>query len=135
MSADVTFFEDTIYSGAVFDHPDYVTVSTEDNEFLTYTVTVPSSWVESIPRPPATQVYNRWPKKVVRKVSSRPPVSSTLPQSPSTDLPVALRKGKRRCVHPISSFVSYNDLSPSSRVFVSQLESVVVPESLREAVS
>lgn len=110
ISPDVTFFEDTMFTRV-----DWVPMSTED-DFLSYTVIVPSSLVELGTRPPVTQVYNKRTRNVMQVAPSLPPVSSTLPQSSSTnlDLPIALRKGKLRCCHPISSFVSYNGLSHSS---------------------
>ncbi|MCR2848144.1 hypothetical protein KN825_16575, partial [Weizmannia coagulans] len=51
------------------------------------------------------------------------------------DLPIALRKGKRQCTHPISSFVSYDRLSHSSRSFIASLNSTSTPNSLPEALS
>ncbi|KAL3537870.1 hypothetical protein ACH5RR_001236 [Cinchona calisaya] len=54
---------------------------------------------------------------------------------PSLDLPIALRKGKRQCSHLISSFASYEHLSPSLRCFIASLDSVSVPNNLPEALA
>ena len=51
------------------------------------------------------------------------------------DLPIALRKGKRQCAHPISSFVSYNHLSSSSCSFIASLNSISLPNIVCEALS
>ena len=51
------------------------------------------------------------------------------------DLPIALRKGKRQCTCPISSFVSYDHLSPSSFSFVASLDHVSIPKTVHEALS
>lgn len=63
--------------------------------------------------------------------------TSSLPESSSNDLdlPIALRKGTRRCRHPISYFVSYTHLPVSSRTFVSRLDSVSVPNTLSQAIA
>ena len=70
-----------------------------------------------------------------------PPSASTsadppLPQSTSDlDLPIALCKSKRTCIdHPISSFVSFDHLSPF-KAFSLSVSSIVVPKSYREALS
>ncbi|WP_284343944.1 hypothetical protein, partial [Dyella mobilis] len=43
------------------------------------------------------------------------------------------RKGKRQCTYPISSYISYNLLTSSSRAFVSSLDSITIPKTVREA--
>ena len=58
-------------------------------------------------------------------------ISSTSPD----DLPIALRKGKRSCTYPISSYVSYNQLSPASRSFIASLDSITIPTTLHQALS
>ena len=110
VSIDVTFFETTPYS---LSSP--VTSQGEDDELLVYTISLlaPTPAPVSV-KPPITQVYSQ---------SQNPPVSSTTPTSSSSDpvqsddFPIALCKGKRQCVHPISSFVSYNHLSSSSFLY------------------
>ena len=51
------------------------------------------------------------------------------------DLPITLRKGKRQCVHLISSFVSYNHLLSSSCSFIASLDSISLLNTVREALS
>ena len=49
--------------------------------------------------------------------------------------PIALRKGVRSCTnHPIYNFVSYKNLSPSYKAFISSLDQVQVPNSVHEAI-
>ena len=67
--------------------------------------------------------------------SSPPPVASTLDPIFSDDLPIALRKGKHQCIHPISSFCSYNHLSSRSCSFIASLDSISLPNTVREALS
>ena len=57
-------------------------------------------------------------------------MSSDLVQS--DDLPIALRKGKRQCAHPIPSFVCYNHLSSSFCSFIASLNSVSLPNTIHE---
>ncbi|KAL8146638.1 hypothetical protein AgCh_004390 [Apium graveolens] len=53
---------------------------------------------------------------------------------PTLNLPIAIRKGVRSCTnHPISNFVSYNTLSPSSLAHVTSLSSVSVPRTWQDA--
>lgn len=50
------------------------------------------------------------------------------------DLPIACCKGVKTCTkHPISSFVSYEHLSPSFVAFTSQMDSIEIPKSVHEA--
>ena len=42
---------------------------------------------------------------------------------------------KRQCAHPISSFVSYNHFSSSSCSFIASLDSISLPNTVREALS
>ena len=143
MSTDVTFFETTPFS---FSSP--INSQEEGDDLLVYTISSPgddllvytiSSLVPPAPtpapasvKPPITQVYSR---------RQNPPVSSpTLTASSSDlvqndDLPIALRKGKDQCVHPISSFVSYNPLSSSSYSFIASLDSISLPNTVCEAIS
>ncbi|XP_057990555.1 uncharacterized protein LOC131172940 [Hevea brasiliensis] len=71
--------------------------------------------------------------------SDPPPATSLADPVPHTDhdsdldLPIALRKDKRSCTYPISSFVSYNQLSFYSRCFVTSLDSVPIPNTVSEA--
>ena len=52
----------------------------------------------------------------------------------NSNIPIALRNGVRTCTnHPICRFISYDGLSPSYQDFVSVLDSVQVPNSIKEA--
>ena len=104
-----------------------------DDDLLVYTISSPSPSSAPIPiKPPITQVYSR---------RQNPPVSSPTPAALSSDpiqndnSLIALRKGKRQCAHPISSFVSYNHLSSSSCFFIASLDSISFPNTVREALS
>ena len=55
--------------------------------------------------------------------------------SSDLDLLITLRKGKRQCTYPISSFVTYDHLSPSSFSFVASLDHVSIPKTIQEALS
>ena len=48
--------------------------------------------------------------------------------------PIALRKGVRSYTsHPIYNFVSYEGLSPSFHVFVTNLDKIQIPNTIQEA--
>ena len=66
-------------------------------------------------------------------VSSPPPVASALGSVLSDDLPIALRKGKCQCAHPISSFCSYDHLSSHYCSFIASLDSISLPNKVSEA--
>ncbi|GKC77492.1 retrovirus-related pol polyprotein from transposon TNT 1-94 [Tanacetum coccineum] len=51
------------------------------------------------------------------------------------DLPIALRKGKHTCRYPVSAFFSYDGLSTSSHAFVVNLDSILVPKTVSEALA
>ncbi|KAJ9535088.1 hypothetical protein OSB04_un001836 [Centaurea solstitialis] len=57
------------------------------------------------------------------------------PVTDDSNVPIALRKGKRSCTYPIASVVSYNNLSRSSRSLVSTLDSVPIPTTVGEALT
>ena len=65
------------------------------------------------------------------------PTSAALSSNPiqNDDLPIALCKGKHRCAHPISSFVSYNHLSSSCCSFIASLDSISLPNTVCEVLS
>ncbi|GKA33762.1 retrovirus-related pol polyprotein from transposon TNT 1-94 [Tanacetum coccineum] len=69
--------------------------------------------------------------------SDAPSGSNSPPPSPAPEinLPNALRKGKRTCRYPVSTFVSYDRLSTSSRAFVANLDSILVPKTVGEALA
>ena len=66
---------------------------------------------------------------------SPPLTASTSDHVLSDDLPIALRKGKRQCTHPISSFFSYNHLSSHSCSFIASLDSISLPNEVSEALA
>ena len=68
-------------------------------------------------------------------VSSPPPVASTSDPVPDDDLPITLRKDRRQCVHPISSFCTYNQLSSQSCSFIASLDSISLPNTFQEVLS
>ena len=128
MSIDVTFFETTLFSIS-----STVTSQGEDDNLLVYTISSPTPTPAPVlVKPPITHVYSR---------CQNPPVSSPTPTALSSnliqndDLPIVLRKGKRHCAHPISSFVSYNHLFFSSCSFITSLDSISLPNTIREALS
>ena len=88
-----------------------------DNDLLVYYVSLQVPTLAPIPvKPPITLVYSR------HLVSG-------------DDLPIVLRKSKRQCVHPISSFYSYNHLSSHSCSFIASLDSISPLNTAREALS
>ncbi|KAJ9180876.1 hypothetical protein P3X46_009068, partial [Hevea brasiliensis] len=116
-----------------------------EDDLLIYTVQPMSSPLpQPVPsvsrptRPPVVHVYSR---RLEIPDSDPPPATSLGDPVPHTDhdsdldLPIALRKGKRSCTYPISSFVSYNQLSSCSRCFVTSLDSVPIPNTVGEALS
>ena len=126
MSTDVTFYETTSFS---LSSP--VTSQGEGDDLLVYTIVSPAPSPALVPvKPPITQVCSR---------HQNPPASSSILVASSSDpdqnndIPIALRKGKRQCAHPISSFVSYNHLSSSSCSFIAFLNSLSLPNTVCEA--
>ena len=79
----------------------------ENDDLLVYTMASPTPLAPTLPpapvKPPITQVYSRLQNP---PVSSPTPAASSLDLVQNDDLPIVLRKGKRQCAHPISSFVS-----------------------------
>ena len=100
---------------------------------LVYTISSPSPTTAPVPiKPPITQVYSR---RQNPSVSS--PTLAALSSDPiqNDNHLIALRKGKRQCAHPISSFVSYNPFSSSFCFFIAPLDSISFPNTVREALS
>ncbi|RVX07414.1 Retrovirus-related Pol polyprotein from transposon RE1 [Vitis vinifera] len=57
-----------------------------------------------------------------------------IPSIDDSTLPIALRKGVRRCTdHPIGNYVMYEGLSPSYRAFATSLDDTQVPNTIQEA--
>ncbi|XP_022857923.1 uncharacterized protein LOC111378870 [Olea europaea var. sylvestris] len=87
-----------------------------------------------LPPLPIRHVYSR--RRNTLDACSVPAASWALdPMSSDLNLPIALRKGKRQYTYPISFFVSYDHLSPSSCSFVASLDSVTLPKTVHEALS
>ena len=126
MFIDVAFFKTTPFSLS-----STVTSPREDDDLLVYYVSLPVPAPAPIHvQPPITQVYSRSQNPPV----SRPtPTASILDLVSSDDLLIALRKGKRQCAHPISLLVSYNHLSSSYCSFIVSLDSIFLPNTIREA--
>ncbi|RVW64346.1 Retrovirus-related Pol polyprotein from transposon RE1 [Vitis vinifera] len=58
----------------------------------------------------------------------------SIPSIDDSTLPIALRKGVRRCTdHPIGNYVTYEGLSPSYRAFTTSLDDTQVPNTIQEA--
>lgn len=50
------------------------------------------------------------------------------------DFLISLRKGTRKCTqHPISNFVSFENLSPSHKAFLTHLNLIQIPKTVHEA--
>ena len=129
VSTDVIFFETTSFSLS-----STIMSPGEDDDLLVYYVSLPVPTLALIPvKPPTTQVYSQHQNP---PVSSPILAASTLGLDSSDDLSIALRKGKHQCVHPISSFCSYNHLSSShSCSLIASLISISLPNTVREALS
>ena len=124
MSTDVALFKTTQFS-----LPFTIMSPGEDDDLLVYYVSLPAP----IPvKPLITQVYSQ---RQNPPVSSPTPTTSTLDPIFSDDHHIALRKGKCHCVHSISSFFSYNHLSSHSCSFIASLDSISLPNTIREALS
>ena len=134
MSTNVAFFETTPFSLSSI-----VTSQGEEEDLFVYTLASPIISSEPAPvpapaqvKPLITQVYT-WRQHP--QVSSPLLAASTSDLVLSDDLPIALRKGKRHYVHPISSFCSYNRLSSHSCSFIASLDSISLPKTVCEALS
>jgi len=51
------------------------------------------------------------------------------------DLPIALRKGKRKCTYPIASYVTHDKIPQDVHVFISTVDSITLPKTIGEAIS
>ena len=138
VSADVKFFENVPFSS-----PPTHTSQGEADDLLVYTIASPVAppilaLVKPTPpiptqvKPPITQVYTR---RQNPPISGPPQVALTSNPVPDDDLPITLRKGRRQCVHPISSFCTYNQLSSQSCSFIASLDSISLPNTFQEALS
>nr|GEV58548.1 hypothetical protein [Tanacetum cinerariifolium] len=91
------------------------------------------------PNDEPNDVSNDVPISAPRKacVKSDAPSDAPPPPSPTPklDLPIALRKGKCTCRYLVSAFVSYDGLSTSSHTFVANLDLILVPKTVGEALA
>ena len=138
VSTNVKFFENVPFS-----LPPTHTSQGEADDLLVYTIASPvappvPAPVKSAPpvptpvKPPINQVYTR---RQNPPVSGPTPAASTSDPVPVDDLPIALRKDRRQCVHLISSFCTYNHLSSQSCSFIASLDSISLPNTFQEALS
>ncbi|GJW28732.1 retrovirus-related pol polyprotein from transposon TNT 1-94 [Tanacetum coccineum] len=69
--------------------------------------------------------------------SDAPNGSDSPPPSPipELDLLISLRKGKCTCRYPVFAFISYDRLSTSFRAFAANLDSILVPKTVGEALA
>ena len=138
VSADVKFFENVPFSSL----PTHSSQG-EAEDLLVYTIASPVAPPVLAPvkpappilapvKPPITQVYTR---RQNPPVCGPPFAASTSDPVPDDDIPIALRKGRRQCVHPISSFCTYNQLASQSCSFITSLDSISLPNTFQEALS
>ena len=128
VSTHVVFFETTSFS-----LPSTVTSPGEDDDLSVCYVSLPIPTPAPLPvKPHITQLYSRCQNP---PILSPTPAASTLDPVSSNNLPIALRKGKRQCVLPISSLCSYNRLSSHLCYFIASLDSISLPKIVHEALS
>ena len=127
LSVDVTFFKDSPFFSTSESLPVF--------EVLPLPIISQPNAVPSRP----LQVYHRYHRVVIPpSLAAVPADSPHIPSAspapalpPSTDLPIALRKGNRstRNPHPIYNFLSYHRLSSPYSAFVSAISFVSLPKS------
>lgn len=60
--------------------------------------------------------------------------TNDIPEHDDLDIPIVLHKGTRNCTkHPLSSFISYDPLSPNHQAFVANLNAIPIPKTAPEA--
>ena len=100
---------------------------------LLYTIaSLDPAHVPALVKPPIIQVYSQ---RQNTPVLSPTQAASSYDVVNSGDLPIALRKDKRHCVCPISSFCSYNHLSSHSYCFIASLDSNSLLNNVHEGLS
>ena len=128
VSTDVALFETILFSLL-----STLTSLGKDDDLLVYYVSLLVPTPAPIPvKPLITQVYSRCQNPLVLSLT---PTASTLDPVSSDDHPISFCKGKRQCVHPISSFCFYNHLSSHSCSFIASLDSISCPNTVYEALS
>ncbi|KAL0335243.1 UNVERIFIED_CONTAM: Retrovirus-related Pol polyprotein from transposon RE1 [Sesamum radiatum] len=131
-SADVTFFESTSF----YSPQSPVVIPPPSVPLPAPTMSVPPHT-----EPPARplQVYSRRNRSTTTTLIVPPDLPPTaapgnLSATPTDDLPIALRKGKRSCTaHPLANSLSFQHLSPHYRAFSVSLSSVPIPNTYCEA--
>ena len=99
--------------------------------FIMFSLPVPTSAPLPV-KPPIIQVYSRC---LNPPILSPTPTASTLDPISKDDLLIALCKGKRQCVHPISSFCSYNHLSSLTCSFIASFDYISLPNNVLGSLS
>ena len=128
VSAYVKFFENVPFSS-----PPTHTSQGEADDLLVYTIaSLVAPPILAPVKPPITQVYTQ---RQNPPVSGPPQAASTSNPVPDDDLLIAFRKGRRQCIHPISSFCTYNQLSSQSCSFIASLDSISLSNTFQEALS
>ena len=128
VSVDVTFLKNTLFS-----QDPIHTSQGKNDDFLIYTLTSPTpALVPAQIKALFTQVYTR---RQHPPISSPPPAASTSDPVLNDDLPIALRKGKRQCAHPISFFYSYDHLSSHFCSFIASLDSISLPNKVSKGLA
>nr|GEY97948.1 cysteine-rich RLK (receptor-like protein kinase) 8 [Tanacetum cinerariifolium] len=128
VSRDVTFHEDLPYFPVTtYRHQE------ENDDLLVYVSPLlkPLNNLQNLTVRPLKHVVSLMHLVMPPNGSDSPPPSPTL----ELDLPSALRKGKRTCRCSVSAFVSYDVLSTSSHAFVANLDSILVPNTVGEALA
>ena len=85
-----------------------------------------------------TEVTTVWPCQESEPRSENESGNSSISsnRSPESDLPIAIRKGKRSCVkYPISLVVSNSKLSSSFITFTTNVSNVQIPNNIQEALN
>ena len=128
VSTNVTFLKNIPFSP----YPIH-TSQGENDDWLVYTLASPTpASVPPLIKPPITQVYTQCLHPLV---SSPLSAASTSNLVLNDDLPIALHKGKRQCIHPISLFCSYNHLSSHSYSFIASLDSILLPNKVSQTLT
>ncbi|TYK23239.1 Cysteine-rich RLK (RECEPTOR-like protein kinase) 8 [Cucumis melo var. makuwa] len=105
----------------------------EDDNLSIYEITSPTDAPPSRLLP--SRVYFRRPPSQPSGSCHTSVPSSSCDPGPSDDLLITLRKGKRKCTYPVSSFVFYHQLSSPTYAFITSLESTSISNTVHEALS
>ncbi|KAL0370961.1 UNVERIFIED_CONTAM: Retrovirus-related Pol polyprotein from transposon RE2 [Sesamum angustifolium] len=131
-SANVTFFESTPF----YSPQSPVVIPPPSVPLPAPTLSVPPH-TEPPTRP--LQVYSRRNRSTTTMLIVPPDLPPTAAlgnpsATPTDDVPIALRKGKRSCTaHPLANSLFFQNLSPHYRAFSVSLSSVSIPNTYCEA--